>query len=188
MERYDRSSVLRDLRDHVALVGARRWGTVRAKHPAISESTFWRLVRSARRDMFGDTDCPGQRTVEAHAETTYMVGDRTEDLCRSQMAKKLDQPLDLPMGALNVLFNDAMLLRSRALHADGTVRNAALLDRSIRLRYFLVSRRVKLQSRIIDNARGGAFFSAVIATVAQEAPEAAHRIIDSLRRLSASIA
>jgi hypothetical protein len=81
-----------------------------------------------------------------------------------------------------------MALRDAALNPDGTIRDPLLFDRSIMLQCRVLTRAVKLKSKAYENFRAGAFFETVIEAIREEAPDVSHRIIDRLRRLSASMA
>jgi hypothetical protein len=89
------------------------------------------------------------------------------------------------LAALRILYHDANMLRAHALNVDQSVRNPAVLDRSIRTRLKLLSQAVRLERQIQDLVCVQNFFDAIVDEIAAEAPMAAHRIIGRLRNLNA---
>jgi hypothetical protein len=88
---------------------------------------------------------------------------------------------------LDELRHDAVAMRAAAYNLDGTIRDVAILERSVRLRCHVISRVVKLKSAAYENLRAGVFFEAVIKAISEEAPDVSQRIGGRLRSLSASM-
>jgi hypothetical protein len=70
------------------------------------------------------------------------------------------------------------------MHRDGNVRNPALLDRSIRVRLKLLRQGLELEARIFSATTQRAFYEALVAEIAAEAPELHKRLVDRLRGFS----
>jgi hypothetical protein len=182
----DKSEAAQDVRRHIMVVGSRQWRPVREKWSAIGESSFWRLVRSVKRDIERVAAIPVYQEKGASRAASATDNDRPSGHQRSRPADNLTGDFTHLL-MLEDLRRDAMALRGAAFNADGTIRDPELLDRSINLRMRVLARAVKLKSKAYENLRAGAFFEAVIDAVRQEAPHVSHRIIDRLRRLSSSM-
>jgi hypothetical protein len=176
----DKSEAARDVRQHILLVGSRKWRPVREKHSAISEPSWWRLVRAVRQDMARVVPIHSRRTKGSVAiNPPSGLGN-----CHSgdNLAGELTQ-----LQLLDGLRHDAMAMREAAYNQDGTIRDAAILERSVRLRCHVISRAVKLKSKAYENLRAGIFFEAVIEVIREEAPDVSDRIVGRLRALSGSM-
>jgi hypothetical protein len=178
---------VRDVRRHTMLVGTRKWRPVREKWSAISESSWWRLVREVKRDMARVSAITVCRKKGATGSTSAAENDRPSGHQPAGTADSLTCDFT-HLWMVEELPRDAMTLREAALNPDGTIRDHEMLDRSIILRNRLLNRAVNPKSKAYENLRAGAFFESVIDAVRQEAPDVSHRIIDRLRRLSASMA
>jgi len=183
----NKSEAANDVRRHIMVVGSRQWRPVRERWSAISESSFWRPVRAVKRDIERVAAIPVHRDKRVSGALGATENDRPLGHQRSHPSGDLTCDFS-QLWMLDELRRDAMTMREAALNSDGTIRNAEMLDRSIILRCRLLNRAVNLKSKAYENLRAGAFFEAVIDSVRQEAPHVSHRIIDRLRRLSASMA
>jgi len=170
----EKSVALQHISRHLVAHGSKKWKGVRANFPTISESSFWRFVREAKAQM-GEQNLAD--TMEKSLSACELV-DRSEAIGSSAALGGPDY-----LAALRSLYRDTMMLRTHALNADQSVRNPAVLDRSIRTRLKLLAQAVRLERQIQDLVCQN-FFNAVVDEVAAEAPGAAHRIIERLRRLS----
>jgi hypothetical protein len=94
----------------------------------------------------------------------------------------MDQPLDYT-SALNAIYRDAAVMCAQACNVDGTIRNVALFDRSLRIRLALLRRAAKLAKDFADARRAKAFFDVVVEEIGLEAPELRRRLIARLRAL-----
>jgi len=81
------------------------------------------------------------------------------------------------------VYRDAAALRAQASNADGSIRNAALFERSLRVRLALLRRGAKLAKDFADARRAKAFFDIIVEEIALESPELRLRLIARLRGL-----
>jgi hypothetical protein len=186
MEGTDRQLAAIDIRSHILNCGARKWRQVRAKHAAIPEATWWRLVKSVREEFI----CISSTQARLVTSQTNSVRAKPKAVPGSvTLATWTENTLEgsESLRVLSELCGDAMAMRAAALNADGSVRNPDLLHRSIKLRCSVLLRAAKAKSTIYDNFRAGAFFGAVLEEVRLEAPEVVHRIVARLRGLSAAM-
>jgi hypothetical protein len=174
----DRFAVVEDAKKHIAAVGSKRWRVVRARHPGVSASTFWRAVRAAKADLAAEdmriVSEQGIRNLAAHPDR--------EDGNAAADAQSVPQRVDF-LGAYRQLFADVATLRQSALNADGSVRSPAIFDRSIRRRLALIARSVKLTSQIYSLRNVQRFFDVLLLEIGSESPALQRRFLARLRQL-----
>jgi hypothetical protein len=175
-----------DIRAHILNSGSRKWRQVRAKHSAIPETSWWRLVKSARQEFVYIDPIQSSRVL-ASPNSARIRGKNEREAAAMPMSTDEALVGSEALRVLSDLCSDAMTMRASALNADGSIRNPDLLERSIKLRCSVLVRAMKLKSAIYDNFRAGAFFGTVIDEIRLEAPEVSHRIVTRLRRLSATM-
>jgi hypothetical protein len=175
---HGRFAIAEDAKKHLAAVGSKNWGVVRARHLGVSESTFWRAVRSAKADLAADD----MRTVSEHGVRAH--ADR-RDASGIVAAGTQGVPLrvDSWEAAHRQLFADVWALRQSALNADGSLRLPAVFDRSIRTRQALIARSVKLRAQIFSLRNIQMFFDSLIAELQMESPDLRRRLLARLQQL-----
>jgi hypothetical protein len=174
-------AIAEDAKKHIAAVGSKRWGVVRARHPGVSESTFWRAVRAAKADLAAED----MRTVSAQGiRNPCARPDREDASAGVAVADAQAIPLRVDyLAAYRQLFADVILLRHSALNADGSVRLPTIFDRSIKTRLALIVRAAKLMNQIYSLRNVQMFFDALILEIASESPDLQRRLLARLQQL-----
>jgi hypothetical protein len=168
-------AIAEDAKKHIVAVGSRRWGVVRARHPGVSESTFWRAVRSAKADLAAED----MRTVsEQGTPCAHTDGEDAAGGVAAGIPLRVDY-----LEAYRQLFADVTKLRRSALNADGSVRLPAIFDRSIKTRLVLVARSVKLMNQIYSLRNVRMFVDALVLEIESAPPDLQRRLKGRLLQL-----
>ena len=180
----DKFAVVEDAKKHIAAMGSKRWRVVRARHPGVSASTFWRAVRAAKADLAAEdmriVSEQSIRSLPAHPDREDESGN-----VAAAVAQSVPLRVDF-LGAYRQLFADVAALRQSALNADGSVRSPAIFDRSIRRRLALIARSVKLMSQIYSVRNVRRFFDVLVFELGSESPDLQSRFVARLRQLQQS--
>jgi hypothetical protein len=175
----DRFAIARDAKKHIAAHGSKRWRVVRARHPGVSESTFWRAVRSAKSELANED----MRTISEHGIRAHADREDGSGVVAAGGAQGVPLRVDHWEAAHRQLFADVWALRQSALNADGSLRLPAVFDRSIRTRQSLIARSVKLRAQIYSIQNVRIFVDALIREVQLESPDLQRRLLARLRQL-----
>lgn len=173
--------IAEDAKKHIAAVGSKNWGVVRARHPGVSASTFWRAVRAAKADLAAEdmqtASEQGIRKSRAHPIREDASGD-----VAAGGAQAIPLRVDY-LEAYRQLFADVWALRQLALNTDGSVRLPAIFDRSIKTRLALIARSVKLMSQIYALRNVRIFLDSLILEIQLESPDLQRRLLARLQQL-----
>lgn len=167
-----RSAAIDDIKRHVMTVGSKQWSMVKARHPHVSEASFWRYVRAAKRELATEDDL---RVAIERRESRDVAAFDTHG-----GPGRIDY-----LAAYRQLYADVGALRDHALNSDGSIRSPMVFDRSIKRRAALLAQSVKLSSQIYAVRNVQAFMDTLIEEVALESPELRRRVLARLRRLHA---
>lgn len=152
----DYSALDAALHAHLAEHGPGDWSSVRNRHPAVKERTFWRRVQKAQ---------------EAHAESQRQA--LFSDDVREAYAR---------LRTASLMYDDAMLLRESAFDAEGAVRYPGKLSRSIELRRRALDFLLKL-TRSISKLELGQIIQVTAEELLPEEPAVRHRVVQRMRSL-----
>ena len=160
MDHPKKAQAMADIRAHLEQNGSKNWGSLRTRLDYIAPNTFWRWIRETKAQIAPE-----------------LLGDASR---RRRGEPRLDF-----LGAYRGLWDDAMLLRSHGLRHDGNnVRDAALVDRSVRLRLRLLKQGLALEAQIHSAAAQRSFYDGLIAEIAKESPALCTRLLNRLRGFS----
>jgi hypothetical protein len=168
-----KSQALAEIRTHLEQNGPRDWDPLRHRMNFVGQATFWRWVRQVKAQIPSDLIATSAR---------HWVGDR------ASTSRGAGRRFDF-LGAYHGLWADATRLRMHALHNDGkTVRDPAILDRSIRVRLRLIEQALQLEAEISSAAAQKNFYDGLVAEVGAESPALRERILHRLRAYSEQFA
>jgi hypothetical protein len=174
-----RFTVAEDAKKHIAAVGSKNWGVVRARHPGVSESTFWRAVRYAKADLAAED----MRTVSEHGIRAHPDREDASGVVAAGGTQAIPLRADYWEAAHQQLFADVWALRQSALNADGSLRSPAVFDRSIKTRLALIARSVKLMNQLYALRNVRMFFDSLILEIQSESPDLQRRLLARLQQL-----
>jgi hypothetical protein len=167
------------------------WRETRARHAAVAEATFWRLVRKARQNLAGEGSVAKARQhladhVAAGAIHTAPIAREAVPAASGDDAipsvGDAFRELDL-LGQVRRQLADVDLLRQYAVGTDGKVRAPMFLAQSISLRDRLVATALRLAEGVWSLERQWQFYDAVVERVAATSPDTARTIIADLKAL-----
>jgi hypothetical protein len=170
--------IAEDAKKHIAAVGSKNWSVVRARHAAVSDSTFWRAVRAAKADLAAEDirNVVSEQGLRAHPDR--------EDASGLVAAGGAQAPLRVDfLEAHRQLFADAMKLREASLNPDGSVRLPAVFDRAIKTRLALIARSVKLTAQIYSLRNVRLFVDALSLEIELAPPDLQRRLKARLQQL-----
>ena len=152
-----KSQALVDIRAHLQENGSKNWGALRTRLNFVGPATFWRWIRETKAQI-------------------------APELLGGASRRRPNEPrLDF-LAAYHGLWADAMMLRSHGLRHDGNnVRDAALLDRSVRLRLRLLKQGLALEAQIFSAGAQRRFYDGLLAEIGKESPELCTRLLNRLR-------
>lgn len=159
--------------------GGGAWDSVRSRFPDVPHTTFWRTVRSVRRQL---------QEEAALAVARDEVASRSLGAVEDPNLGKSNRSAEGGFGGLNLLgrfreiLADADRLRAYSISADGKILNPVMFSQSIALRDRLLGSALQLADAVYDVERFEAFYQAIVDEVAAESPEAARRIIVRLKQ------
>ena len=180
---------------HLASVGPKEWGKLLAQFPDVAPATAWRWIRTARNSTPSGPElrAAAQRLQHATAGLNNLRAQEAErrgicDLARSIPSAPAPATVCRDGSALlglnfladfDALFRDAHALRDSAVRQDNGgehVINPRTFDRSISRRRELIEARIAVRNELWDLERMEVFYTTIINTVAEVAPEVARRI------------
>lgn len=172
----------RAVAEHLTRNGSKNWQPLRDQFPDVSDSTFWRVVRSFRRDMGNLTPQAKQvlrkvQEVKDHLPIVVPPGTAVGD--PERVRANLDYARQLEEAA-----TAAKLLHEWSMKPDGTVRVPAFLRDAARLRLEIVRTAVDVYAFLADVRRVDAFVAAVIEEVGKESPDTQKAIVERLAELN----
>jgi hypothetical protein len=185
---------LEQIERHLSVHGSQAWGPLRERL-AVSDATFWRLVRvvkekapapeildHARAQLAGDDDSrsPDENLATIAANLPAVPSPNFIAKNGADGRAKLDI-----LAKFGELYADAEKLKTYSLTADGkTIRTPAFWAQSISLRRDLLVDQIKTMAIVYDMEVMLEYVGTIMQEIEAESPACVERITDRLARLN----
>lgn len=175
--------------EHLLSNGSADWSAVRAAFPEVSDSTFWRVVRSQKKEHglgAGDAKAKAVKVAKAvkkareelPAEMVVPAYVRSRNTTPEKAAATVDY-----LAQINEALSVADLLRDYSKNDKGGVKIPAFLRDSARLRLDSIKAGVAAAAFLADVRRMEEFYQAVVEEIGKESPEMQLRVLKRLHEI-----
>jgi hypothetical protein len=179
-----------DVRAHIRQFGATNWSELRARHPAIKDRTFWRLVQKAKKSPSLRARA-AQNAISALREVASMVPAEALSVAPPEAVRKTTKGaagcVDL-QAELRDMLSDAEKIREYALGAPDEsgarkIKNPQIFAKAVSLKRELVESLVKNWTAAFDTRRMQEFYDVVIDEIGRASPDVQSDIVQRLGAL-----
>lgn len=180
----NRAEIESAVTEHLLLNGSADWQPVRDRFPSVSDSTFWRIVRDAKK-------ASGLGEAKHHAKKVANVVKKAKEeigvtippsVVQARGPENVSMAVDYAAQVAKALLV-ADKLEAHAMNKEGGIRMPMLLKDSARIRLDSMRTLAQVGEFLDGGRRQEQFFSEFMAELAEESPEFQIRVMRRLHKV-----
>jgi hypothetical protein len=180
----NRAEIESAITEHLLVNGSADWQPVRDRFPEVSDSTFWRYVRTAKKASgVGEAKHSAKKVAKVVQKAKEELGvGITPSVVEARGPENVSMAVDYAAQVMKAL-GIADKLEAHAMNKDGGIRMPMLLKDSARIRLDSMRTLAQVGEFLDGGRRQEQFFAELMGELAKESPEFQIRVMRRLHQV-----